>query len=167
MGEGGGVWEFLGDRSSASGSLPCKHVLPRRVNGVTVQRWRGWVGMVVLFSPRRDTLSSAVIKRTRGASLMGVDGAISSGSSRKWSCSCHAGGLKPGLYRTLTHSINSQLSSLQIFLILKEKMASASWQTSETCSEMCLTHPPTHLVSSDLRPQALVKVYKELWGVSG
>lgn len=46
-------------------------------------------------------------------------------------------------------------------------MASAFWQQAETSSEICLTHPPTHLVSSDLRPQALVKVYKELWGVSG
>lgn len=34
-------------------------------------------------------------QRDEGASLMGADGAISSGSSRKWSCSCRTGGLKP------------------------------------------------------------------------
>lgn len=53
----------------------------------------------------------------QGSSLMGAGGAISSGSSRKWSCSCHTGGIKAGPHHANTHSVSSQLSSLQIFLI--------------------------------------------------
>lgn len=103
------------------------------------------------------------IKGDGGDSLMGVNCAISRIEKEERLVS-HMG-IKSRILSD-THTVHNSPHFAE-FSYKKKNMASASWLKSGTCSEMCLTHPPTHLVSSDLRPQALVKVYKELWGVSG
>lgn len=114
-----------------------------------------------------DLITRAAIKGDEGDSLMGVDCTISRRFLQEMELLVSHMRIKSS---TQTVSDHNSLHLTDLSCKKKKKIGisilARVWDVQQDVPHPP-THPPTDLVSSGLRPQALVKVYKELWGASG